>query len=325
MPVIRILVIDDDTLDRKAVAHALKLLGADYQLQEARDAATGLAMAIAQNFDCILIDYNLPDENGLELLDRLIAQLDTPVPIVMLTGEGNESVAVEAMKRGVYDYLPKAKLGAESLFRVVANAIGKHLLEKNLLEAREKLETMALFDTLTGLGNRNLFNIELPRAIAIAYRKQHSFALLLMDLDRFKAVNDSFGHAAGDAVLAEVGARLRKITRAADACFRIGGDEFTAILDPGSDGAVVAERIRAAIAEPIAYGPETLFVGVAIGLVNYPVDSTDPENLLRVVDAAMYDAKRLVQSHVMPPHAVEAAAVEADAVKAAAAPAAAAS
>jgi diguanylate cyclase (GGDEF)-like protein len=320
MPLIRLLVIDDDTLDRKAVAHALKLLGADYELREARDAATGLAMAIAESFDCILIDYNLPDENGLDLLDKLLAQLNTPVPIVMLTGEGNESVAVEAMKRGVYDYLPKAKLGTESLYRVVANAIGKHLLEKNLAEAREKLETMAMFDTLTGLGNRNLFNIELPRAVAIASRKQHSFSLLLMDLDRFKAVNDRFGHAAGDAVLAAVGERLRKVTRAADACFRIGGDEFTAILDPGSDGAVVAQRIRAAVAEPISFGPEILSVGVSIGLVTYPADSTDPEDLLRVVDAAMYQAKRLVLGLDMPAAAVEAASPEAPAEAAAAAP-----
>jgi diguanylate cyclase (GGDEF)-like protein len=308
MPVIRILVIDDDTLDRKAVAHALKLLGADYEMHEARDAAAGLALALAQTFDCILVDYNLPDENGLDLLDKLTAQLHTPVPIVMLTGEGNESVAVEAMKRGVYDYLPKAKLGAESLFRVVANAIGKHLLEKNLLEARDKLETMAMYDTLTGLGNRNLFNIELPRAVAIAQRKQHSFGLLLMDLDRFKAVNDSFGHAAGDAVLAAVGARLRAVTRASDVCFRIGGDEFTAILDPGSDGTVVAARIRAAIAEPISYGPESLRVGISIGLSNYPADSEDPQDLLRVVDAAMYDAKRLVQAQIIPDVAAQAAA-----------------
>jgi len=308
MPVIRILVIDDDTLDRKAVAHALKLLGADYEMCEARDAAAGLALALAQNFDCILVDYNLPDENGLDLLDKLTAQLHTPVPIVMLTGEGNESVAVEAMKRGVYDYLPKAKLGAESLYRVVANAIGKHLLEKSLRDTRDKLETMAMYDTLTGLGNRNRFDIELPRAVAIALRKQHSFGLLLMDLDRFKAVNDRYGHAAGDAVLAAVGGRLRKLTRASDACFRIGGDEFTAILDPGSDGAIVAQRIRAAIAEPISFGPDSLSVGVSIGLANYPADATDPQNLLRAVDAAMYEAKRLAQAQLMPAAAQAAAA-----------------
>jgi len=319
MPVIRLLVIDDDTLDRKAVAHALKMLGADYELHEARDSATGLALALAQKFDCILVDYNLPDENGLELLDKLMAQLENPVPIVMLTGEGNESVAVEAMKRGMSDYLPKAKLGTESLYRVVANAIGKHLLEKNLADAREKLETMAMFDPLTGLGNRNLFNIELPRAVAIAHRKQHSFGLLLMDLDRFKAINDSFGHAAGDAVLAMVGERLRKTTRASDACFRIGGDEFTAILDPGSDGAIVAQRIRAAIAEPISFGPENLTIGISIGLATYPVDSADQQELLRVVDAAMYDAKRLVLSNVIPA-ATKAAAAQAATAQAAAPP-----
>jgi diguanylate cyclase (GGDEF)-like protein len=287
----RLLVIDDDVLDRKAVARALKGLGNDYEMLEAPDGRAGLALALQQPFDCILIDYNLPDMNGLQLLDQLRAQRSLAAPIVMLTGVGNEFVAVEAMKRGAYDYLPKAELGSETLYRVVTNAIEKNLLQTKLLEAQEKLERLALFDQLTGLGNRNLFHLELPRAVMVAQRKKTSFVLLVMDLNRFKIINDRLGHAAGDAILAAVGARLRAITRASDSCFRFGGDEFTAILDSSSDGQIVAQRIVRAIAEPILFGEEVLTVGVSIGMATYPTDAGDAQDLIRVADAAMYEVK----------------------------------
>jgi diguanylate cyclase (GGDEF)-like protein len=291
MPMTRLLVIDDDVLDRKAVARALKGLGDDYEMLEAPDGRTGLALALEQSFDCILIDYNLPDMNGLQLLDQLRAQQIQAAPVVMLTGVGNEFVAVEAMKRGAYDYLPKTELGPETLYRVVTNAIEKNLLQTKLFEAQEKLEHLALFDQLTGLGNRNLFQLELPRAVMVAQRKKTSFVLLLMDLNRFKAINDRLGHAAGDAILAAVGARLRAITRASDSCFRFGGDEFTAILDASSDGDIVVRRIIQSIAEPIQFGEESLNVGVSIGMASYPADAGDAQSLIRIADAKMYEVK----------------------------------
>jgi diguanylate cyclase (GGDEF)-like protein len=291
MPMIRLLVIDDDVLDRKAVARALKGLGNDYEMYEAQDGESGLVLALEQTYDCILIDYNLPDMNGLQLLDQLRTQRVQAAPIVMLTGVGNEFVAVEAMKRGAYDYLPKAELGPDTLYRVVTNAIEKSLLQRKLAEAQEKLEHLALFDQLTGLGNRNLFHLELPRAVMVAERKKNSFALLLLDLNRFKVINDSFGHAAGDAILAAVGSRLRAMTRAADSCFRFGGDEFTAILDADSDAKVVARRIVTVIAEPIMFGDRVLNVGVSIGMATYPADADNAQDLLRAADAAMYQVK----------------------------------
>ena len=112
-----LLVIDDDDLDRKAVARAVKALGSDYETQEARDGRQGVELAVAGTFYCILLDYRLPDMDGLDVLIELRERLGVTVPIVMLTGSGNEAVAVEAMKRGAHDYLPKSQLGPESLFR----------------------------------------------------------------------------------------------------------------------------------------------------------------------------------------------------------------
>jgi diguanylate cyclase (GGDEF)-like protein len=294
-PMIALLVIDDDELDRKAVARAVKVLGTGYELQEARDGRQGIDFAGARTFDCILLDYHLPDMDGLDLLIELRERLDVTAPIVMLTGSGSESVAVEAMKRGADDYLPKSQLGPASLLRVVSSAIEKCSLQRKLAEAQQDLKRLALYDTLTGLGNRNLFHIELARAVAVSQRKTTSFSLLMMDLDKFKTANDTFGHEAGDAILATVGRRLRDNARAADAYFRLGGDEFVAILDAGSDGSAAARRITSAIVEPIPFGSHALAVEVSIGLAAYPADGENAQDLIRAADAAMYDAKKANQ------------------------------
>jgi diguanylate cyclase (GGDEF)-like protein len=114
----------------------------------------------------------------------------------------------------------------------------------------------------------------------------------MMDLNKFKAINDTYGHEAGDAMLAAVGHRLRGISRAADAYFRMGGDEFMAILDVDSDGNAAACRIVAAIAEPVPFGPHALAVEISIGMATYPSDGVDPLQLIRAADAAMYGTKK---------------------------------
>jgi diguanylate cyclase (GGDEF)-like protein len=291
-PTLSLLLIDDDAVDRKAVARAVKTLGTGYEMQEASSGRQGLELATGRTFDCVLTDYRLPDVDGLDLLVELRERLGATVPIVMLTGSGNESVAVEAMKRGAQDYLPKAQLGPESLSRVVSNAIEKCALQRRLAAAHGDLERLALYDPLTGLGNRNLFQIELARAIAVSQRKDTSFYLMMMDLDKFKIANDAFGHEAGDAILAVVGIRLRNVARAADAYFRIGGDEFMAILDVGSDGTAAAARIAKAIAEPIPFGLLVLSIEISIGLAAYPAEGKTPRDLIRAADTAMYDAKK---------------------------------
>jgi diguanylate cyclase (GGDEF)-like protein len=210
----------------------------------------------------------------------------------VMTGSGNETIAVEAMKRGAQDYLPKAQLEPAILARVVGNAIDKTSLQKELAQSQQNLKRLALYDALTGLGNRNLYNIEIARSVALAKRKGTSFVLLMMDLDKFKAVNDDFGHEAGDAVLAEVGRRLRQIARASDAYFRIGGDEFTAILDAGSDGRAVTERITTSVAAPVLFERHALVVAVSVGMAKFPVDGRNVNDLIRVADAAMYGAKK---------------------------------
>lgn len=290
-----LLVIDDDEVDRKAVGRALAALDIDYELREASLGRQGVEMARNHAFDCILVDYRLPDMSGLDLLVQLREQMDISAPMVMLTGMGNEAIAVEAMKRGAYDYLTKENLSPETLSRVISHAAEMHAQQKNLLESQKRLEWLALYDSLTGLGNRNLFEHELARSIAIARRKSSSFLLLMMDLDKFKTVNDTYGHEAGDAILAAVGARLRSLARASDTYFRTGGDEFSAIIDADSDSTTVAGRIMAAISEPVRFGDHSLSVGISIGFATYHGDAMQAEDLIRFADAAMYNSKKSEQ------------------------------
>jgi len=164
--------------------------------------------------------------------------------------------------------------------------------------AYEQAQHLALYDALTDLPNRVLLHDRLRQALAHARRDQGHVALLLMDLDRFKEVNDSFGHHAGDEVLRQIGPRLAAPLRESDTVARLGGDEF-AVLLPGADVAAardVAGRILRALARPLVVEGQTLDVGASIGIAVAPGHSDDPDALLQHADSAMYAAKRALGS-----------------------------
>ena len=171
--------------------------------------------------------------------------------------------------------------------------IFRDITERKLAKAR--LETLAHYDSLTSLPNRVLFFDRLKHAVSEAQRHQHPLALMFLDLDCFKEVNDRLGHAAGDLVLVEAGYRLRECVRACDMVARMGGDEFTIILSKmaeQSDASVVAERILAAFTLPFSVEGESASVGVSIGICIYPTCGTDLDRMVRQADMAMYRAKQ---------------------------------
>ena len=165
-------------------------------------------------------------------------------------------------------------------------------------EAAHKLaESMARHDPLTGLPNRRVFAETLQTAVGRAARGSVGYAVLIVDLDRFKPVNDVYGHAAGDDVLLEIATRLGGLARKSDSVARLGGDEFGFILDcvmpeePTTAAIVIADRIIASVEKPIRIGEQSVEVGASIGIAICPADGTDPETLLRAADMAMYRAK----------------------------------
>ncbi len=164
--------------------------------------------------------------------------------------------------------------------------------------SESKIHRLAYFDPLTGLPNRSLFTDRLMQSINRAKRSEGQVALLFLDLDRFKAINDSLGHALGDALLHQVGQRLRDCVRNEDTVARMGGDEFTVILGDLKDrtqavttAAHVAEKIRHTLSQPFMIRNREIFTGASIGLAFYPADGSEPKTLLQNADTAMYHAK----------------------------------
>lgn len=172
--------------------------------------------------------------------------------------------------------------------------------ESELEKRNKQLEYLALYDTLTELGNRNLFLKQLEHLIAVAGYKNEEVALLTMDIDGFKEVNDRLGHAAGDTVLREFGARLSQALRQADQKYRIGGDEFAVLLEPrhvSVDGALVAAaKLARHLSAPMEIKGHDYAIGVSIGVAVFPHHGEDSKTLLGKADAAMYQAKKTGQA-----------------------------
>ena len=176
-------------------------------------------------------------------------------------------------------------------------AIAYDITERQRLA--DQLAQLAYHDGLTGLPNRLRLEDHLQQAITRASRRHEALALLFIDLDRFKPINDSHGHAVGDQVLCEVARRLRAALRSADMVARLGGDEFVVLLSTlanDQDGLLVADKLMMALAEPMHIGALVLQVGASMGMARYPEAGNTAGELLRSADAAMYQVKQAGRS-----------------------------
>lgn len=161
-------------------------------------------------------------------------------------------------------------------------------------KAEDEIQQLAYYDTLTGLPNRSLLQDRLGQSIVQAVRDNRKVAIMCLDLDRFKSINDTLGHVAGDSLLATVAERLTECVWETDTVARIGGDEFVIIIsaiEHAEDLNKIAEKILAAISKPLALNGQEIFITASIGIAIYPEDGTDVQGLLKNADLAMYKAK----------------------------------
>ena len=283
---IRILLVDDDEDDfllTKALCQ--RIHHANLQLEWAASYTEGERKIAHGAHDVVLVDFRLGERNGLELLREVVPFC--AAPCILLTGQGGHDIDVEAMRAGASDYLVKDELSAPLLERAIRYAIERK-------RGEERLAKLALYDPLTGLPNRVLLRDRLGQEISRASRYDSGVALLFLDLDRFKTVNDSLGHDAGDELLRVCAGRLTRCARKIDTVARIGGDEFVMVLSsiPSTEGAgVVAERILASMAQPFDIGGRELRVTTSIGITFFPHDADSADALLKNADLAMYRAK----------------------------------
>ncbi len=416
---LKLLVVEDDEEDVLLLREHLEdALGDDFEISHAATPARARELLGQRGFDLCLLDHMLGPSTGLELLDD-IRRLTEDLPVIFLTGQGDEETATAALKAGARDYLRKSSLTPESLLRSLTRVVqiqqakaerrrAQHDLvrEKEFIAAilehsydgiavfapigeilrytpgmerlfgytageagdfanlglliqpcedngepaanrwsgllsapgqgeqvflfqhkdgsqrwsrlrassmpregvvinglditesvlaRQRIQHMALHDGLTGLPGRSLFQDRLDQAMRLARRNQTQVAVLYVDLDRFKPINDTYGHDAGDLVLRETARRIESCLRGSDTVARMGGDEFGVVLQEilrADDAAAIGEKIVDALCRPIPDGEKSYEVGASVGASLYPVDGEDMESLLRDADRAMYRSKR---------------------------------
>jgi diguanylate cyclase (GGDEF)-like protein len=289
---ITILNVEDDDDDAEILQRALSdVPDQEYQLHRTGTLA-GLPGAIAAvQPDVILLDLHLPDGHGTESIETAI-RFAADVPVLVLTGNNSDQMGRSSIEAGVQDFIPKSELFTPHLRRSIDFAIQRKKLQSHS-------ERRAMTDPLTGLMNRTGLMRQLAGATARVKRHGGGFGLMFVDLDGFKAINDRYGHAAGDEILIEVSRRAEEIARANDSLCRLGGDEFVFCLDglqTRSKARQAGVRYAGAIERPILLGQQfggaRVIVSASIGLAVCPKDSQDANELMSIADKAMYERKR---------------------------------
>lgn len=297
------LVIDDDAGDIALLRRIMDMaFDGNVDLEAFTDPEMALSDLGSKEYDLIFVDYLLGGLTGLEVF-KAIREKGCDTPVVFLTGQGSEQIAVEAMKAGVVDYIVKGELCINTLQRVVDNALAKYELEREVKEKQLELESLARTDELTGLYNRRHIMEYFYDQVALAERYDIPLSLIVIDLDNFKLINDTYGHLAGDYVLIELAKILQKLLRKSDRAGRYGGDEFCVILPHTAmdKGKIAAERIRRRIDENVITGPdgELIHITCSIGVAQLPVNGRNPEELFACADLALYEAKNTERNTVV--------------------------
>ena len=273
-----ILFIGRDDNAEAAVLAALDSV--DYTVQRVRTVTEANELASKQHFDALIIDFDDASSGpGFDLAQLL--GLFLFMPTIALMEAFAPEMAVQLVQFGAQDSMVKTDLDGGRLSVAVLCAINR--------------AHMAHFDSLTGLPNRALLFDRLTHAINQSRRYNHELAVLFIDLDRFKFINDTMGHEAGDTVLKTVASRIRECLRESDTVARLGGDEFIALvtnLEQSVSAATVADKIVESVSQPIMIGGNAASVSASIGIALFPDDAEDADELMRLSDAAMYQSKQ---------------------------------
>jgi len=297
----RILSVEDSDIDFETLRSKLQddrrlSLFRASMIMEATD------MLAHEKFDLVLTEYMLPDGNAVELIDH-ISEKNMIIPVVVITGQGDEVIASQVIQAGAADYIPKNRVSKETLKGTIAASLEKGRVSREIKEANKKMAEMSSMDELTGLYNRRYFQSVISKEYSHAKVNQSELVLCIMDLDHFKSINDTYGHAAGDLVLSDVGRMLKEITRQTDVVCRYGGEEFVVLLPHTDAGNAkkMGERFRKRLAAHMfEYNSNKFKVTVSMGIVAYYHSNTSsPAELIELADRALYEAKNTGRNKIV--------------------------
>ncbi len=281
------LLIQSDPTDTRSITSCLEdALLSQYNLQQVPRLKDAIPLLEQNDYGVVIADIALPDARGLDLVQR-IQKIAPQTPLLVLSRSTDDAMGLEVVEAGAQDFLHKSNLSADALDRAIRYAIERK-------KSEQKLMYLAHYDHLTGLANRTLFRDRLENALARSRRHEVQHAIMYVDLDRFKSVNDSMGHDAGDQLLKAVAKRLKNSVREYDTVARLGGDEFAVLLEnlPNeTDAHQSAERMVEMLREPILIDDVELVVTASIGIAMAPESGQEVDEVLRAADGAMYLSK----------------------------------
>lgn len=305
----RVLVADDDMTTRKMLAAMLCKWGYDVL---AVDSGTAAWEALQRDDSprLAVLDWVMPGMDGVEICQKVrqVIPKDRYLYLILLTAKTSRQEIVSGLEAGADDYMIKPFDPSELQVRV---GIGRRIisLHEELVAAREALRFQATRDPLTGALNRGAVLQRLSEELDRASRDEHPVSLLMMDIDHFKKINDTYGHLVGDKVLKETVRRIQGVIRSYDIVGRFGGEEFLVVLPHAGEeiGVSVAERIRAAVsAEPIMDGAACVSVTLSAGVATAPKTKA-VDILIQAADEALYQAKRTGRNRVCTASVLQAA------------------
>ena len=287
---LRVLLVEDSEDDAALVVRELNRGGYEVTFRRV-DTAEGLIASFEDaRWDLAIGDFSMPQFSGTAAL-TIVRQFDAEMPFIFVSGTIGEDIAVAAMRSGAQDYIMKGSL--KRLVPAVERELREVAIRRSRKKAEDRLAHLAYHDALTDLPNRVLMTDRLTQAMLAAQRSGEPIALMLIDLDHFKAVNDSLGHHAGDRLLQEVALRLRALLGDRDTVARLGGDEFAVMMldiDTGS-AARMARSLRNRLSEPYIIQDRPFVVSASIGIAGFPEHATVADSVLQKADIAMHAAK----------------------------------
>jgi two-component system cell cycle response regulator len=291
-----VLIIDDSATLRGQIKQTLQSTNEFDRFVEADNGLTGFKLMIEHQPDVVICDLVMPISDGMKFLALRATRVElTQVPVIMLTADADFNRKVEVLDRGASDYVTKPFHDKELLARVRVHFRVK-ALQDELRDANQRLETLSITDALTGLYNRRYFDSLLLNEVKRTLRYKSPLAVLMIDLDHFKSVNDNYGHQMGDQVLRNVGGIVAAGIRTTDSAARYGGEELVVVLtQTGLPGAIeAAERLRSQIEAAVhTVAGVSIKSTASMGLATFDGngEALDCAELITRADQALYRAK----------------------------------
>lgn len=295
------LLIDDDELDRASVMRSLKATQGSYTVDIADCANSAWEKINDKRYDVILLDYLLPDIDGLDFMLELKSKAaKNNTAVLMISNLEDEQLAIKCLRAGAQDFLLKSSINPIMLKTAIANSVIRHELESALHDSFNKVKSLSEKDSLTGLANRFIFEQTVDYAIRQRSRT-HPVTLFFIDIDNFKKINDTWGHSYGDKLLKRVAKRIASCLRGGEMLARIGGDEFAVFIDntkSPADANRAAQRLLRVMQTPFQFDAFNFYASVSIGITIQSRSSVDVQQLLAQADIAMHKAKGLGKSQI---------------------------